>query len=445
VAFRKAASGDSPFLLEALMAGDLASLAKDGNYLHWDELRHRKPPLDISHEEWWVALKLARHRRAVRVDAMTRAYRALGPHAHRFEITNLVEIQERLHALDRFDVAGILVTTRRDGDVRTEYRVRQLIEEAISSSEIEGARPTTREIARQLVRENRPPSSRDEAMILNNFRAMERILELHQEGRAITTDDLLELHHILGESALEVEGAAGKFRGPEHRVTVEDAQGETWYTPPPAEGLEDRVAALLRFAAREEEESEFIHPIVRAIVCHFWLAYEHPFRDGNGRMARALFYWCMLRYGYEIAEFLSISGPIDRSPKRYYLAFAHTETDGGDLTYFVLHQLDVIEHALTELEDHLEQRAAAMTRLAQIISGFEDLNHRQRALLQHAIRNPSGTYTIEGHARSHRVHYVTAQKDLADLVKRRFLAARQDGQGKRFHPARSLSLAARGG
>jgi Fic family protein len=50
-------------------------------------------------------------------------------------------------------------------------------------------------------------------------------------------------------------------------------------------------------------------------------------------MARALFYYCLLRHGYEVAELLSLSGPIDRSPTAYYLAFAHVERDTGDLTY----------------------------------------------------------------------------------------------------------------
>lgn len=82
----------------------------------------------------------------------------------------------------------------------------------------------------------------------------------------------------------------------------------------------------------------------------------------------------MLRHGYEMAEFLSISGPIDRSPKAYYAAFAFTETDDGDLTYFVLHQLKVMRVALAV--DHLKERAAGMAELAKTVAGFDALNHR---------------------------------------------------------------------
>jgi Fic family protein len=168
------------------------------------------------------------------------------------------------------------------------------------------------------------------------------------------------------------------------------------------------------------------------------IGYEHPFRDGNGRIARALFYWCMLRNGYEMAEFLSISGPIDRSPKAYYMAFAHTEVDEGDLTYFLLHQLKVIREALQDLTTRLEHRAKHMRRLARTVAEFDDLNHRQRALLQHAIRHPLESYTIESHATSHRVHYQTARTDLVDLVARGYLESWRTGEGKRFKPTKKL-------
>jgi Fic family protein len=93
-----------------------------------------------------------------------------------------------------------------------------------------------------------------------------------------------------------------------------------------------------------------------------------------------------------------ISGPIDRKPTAYYRAFAYVETDDGDLTYFILHQLGVLEEALLDLLDHLKRRAKRQGELARAIAGFEELNHRQRALMQEAARHPLETYTIEGHA-----------------------------------------------
>ncbi len=51
----------------------------------------------------------------------------------------------------------------------------------------------------------------------------------------------------------------------------------------------------------------FIHPVIRAILLHFMLAYDHPFVDGTGRTARALFYWSMAHQGYWLMDFISIT------------------------------------------------------------------------------------------------------------------------------------------
>lgn len=403
----------------------VAPALPDGRYLHWDKLRRREPPEGVTLEDWWLAIRYRRMARQVLSGPLVQTYGEL------FHYVDLPQIQESLHELDRTNVGAVLLTALGDEDTVDEYRVRQLIEEAISSSIVEGARPTTREQARAMVREQREPASRDERMILNNWRAMRRILELHQEGRDLTLGDLLELHRILGEDALDTPGAEGKLRCEADAVDVADLEGNVWHVPPPAEGIEARVQALLRFA-NGGEDGPFIHPVLRAIICHFWLGYEHPFRDGNGRMARALYYWCMLRHGYEMAEFLSISGPIDRSPTAYYLAFAYTETDEGDLTYFILHQLQVMQQALQELIDHLERRAKRLRNLEKTVADFDELNHRQRTLLQHTVRHPRASYTINGHAASHRVHYQTARTDLIDLVERGFFEEKRVGKGKRF-------------
>ncbi len=199
---------------------------------------------------------------------------------------------------------------------------------------------------------------------------------------------------------------------------------------------------LLEFANEKTDPHDqaqvFMHPVVRAIITHFWLGYEHPFRDGNGRLARALYYWCMLRQGYEFAEFLSISGPIDRSPKAYHVAFAHTEADDGDLAYFVLHQLQVMKAALDDLLSHLTTRASNMRERAEHLAVFNDLKYRQRSFLEYAVRHPSQEQTIDGYATSFDVAYLTARSDFQDLERRGLVTMRKAGTQKRYLPASKL-------
>ena len=84
------------------------------------------------------------------------------------------------------------------------------------------------------------------------------------------------------------------------------------------------MAAMCAFA-NGETPGYFIHPAVRAIILHFWLAYDHPFEDGNGRTARALFYWVMAAQGYRLTEYLSISRLLYTARSKYRRSFLLTE------------------------------------------------------------------------------------------------------------------------
>ena len=135
-----------------------------------------------------------------------------------------------------------------------------------------------------------------------------------------------------------------------------------------------RMKAMCDFANGETPDF-FIHPVIRAIMLHFWLAYDHPFVDGNGRTARALFYWSMLRARYTLFEFISISQILLRAPVRYAKAFLHTETDENDLTYFILHQTEVIEEAVQALHDYVTRKTVELREAEHYLRGLQGLNH----------------------------------------------------------------------
>jgi Fic family protein len=403
----------------------------DGRYLHWDDFRRRPAPLGLSSEEWWLAQKIGRQGARVTIPSFR------DDEGHSFWYCRLDEIDRATHQLDRRDAARAILEAMGDDAARQRYRIDQLIEEAINSSLIEGAKLTTRAQAKAMIRDEREPGSHGERMVLNNYRAMRRLLE--SAGKDLTVDDLLEIHAILGADARESPNAEGRLRTPLDQVRVEDtATGDVWFVPPPAEELPDRLRTMLAFANAENSE-QFLHPLVRAIVLHFWLAYLHPFVDGNGRMARALFYWQMLRAGYDFAQYLSISGPIDRSPRAYYLAFAHTETDNGDLTYFLLNQLAVLRQATDELLQHLRERTARLRQVATALSSAESLNHRQQSVLSFLIRNPHQGVTIASHVSSHGVSYLTARKDLQDLEADGWLRRTRVGRTDRYFPTEDLA------
>src|SRR5256885_14750013 len=168
---------------------------------------------------------------------------------------------------------------------------------------------------------------------------------------------LSDIHRMVTEKTLEDPTEAGRFRRADEKRVVGGDFGEIYHEPPQAAELEDRLKAMCDFG-NANAPGYFVHPVLRAIILHFWLAYDHPFVDGNGRTARALFYWSMLRSGYWLVEFISISNILRKAPARYGISFLYTETDDNDLTYFIDYQTTVILRAIKELHDYLDRKTA---------------------------------------------------------------------------------------
>lgn len=183
----------------------------------------------------------------------------------------------------------------------------------------------------------------------------------------------------------------------------------------------------------------FIHPVVRAVLLHFWIGYDHPFADGNGRTARALFYWSMLRSGYWLAEYISISSILRRALRDYVLSYLHTETDTNDVTYFVIHQLEVLERAIEELWEYLARRVSEISEVERLLRGVSSLNHRQLGVIGEALRDPDAYFTIAGHEHLHRVAYQSARTDLLGLEDLGVLRRVQSGKRFEFWPIDDLS------
>ena len=311
------------------------------------------------------------------------------------------------------------------------------MEEAISSSQLEGA-STTRQVAMELLLSGRKPRDRGERMIANNFQAMEFLRRRLDEP--LSRDLIVQIHGILTEGTLG-PGEVGRFRRPDELITVQsNDDGSVLHVPPDAGLLGERLAALYQFA-NGGADKVFVHPFVRAAVLHFMLSYEHPFVDGNGRTARALFYWSMLRQRYWLTDFLAISRIIKTAPSQYVRAFLHSEASSGDLTYFLLHQLEVVRRATDELFAYVEREERQIRETERVLKDAHRFNHRQRAVLSHALRHPAGEHTIQAHQRAHGVVYQTARQDLLDLARSGYLKKVKRGHAFVFGAAPKLGAA----
>lgn len=430
---REILSGLDPSRINAVFMNS-APLA-NGKYRHWDNLRHLKPPGDLTSEEWWSAVKLAR-------SALFRVIPLTTPDGEHFRYCVPDPVQEKLHKIDSLASGRIAMPDPvTNPETRDRYLVNSLMEEAITSSQLEGA-ATTRQVAADMIRSGRKPKDHGEQMILNNYVAMSHVREMAKQD--LTPQLVLDLHRMLTEDTLDDPADAGRLQAKQsERVVVADGYDDrVLHKPPPVEQLPGRLKRMCEFANRKEEHGYFLHPIVRSIILHFWLAYDHPFADGNGRTARMLFYWSMIRHGYWLFEFISISRTLKNAPAKYKMAYLLTETDDNDLTYFILYQLEVMMQGIGELEEYLEKKVAAVRSVEQKLRATEGMNHRQLALLSHALRHPQAEYSIKSHQRSHNVAYATARADLFQLVETGYLEAVRSGKRSyRYLPATKLAQA----
>jgi len=406
----------------------LSDSTVNGKYLHWDKLLYHKTPKDVTHEEWWFALKLQRRNLYKQLPLFDKQNRS-------FLHLNVDPINEILHEIDQSAGGSIQMPEQiTNPDTRDQYYVSSLIQEAITSSQLEGA-ATTRQIAKEMIKTGRAPQDESEQMILNNFKTMQRIGRLKDEQ--LSPELVFEIHQLITHNTLNNLSDAGRFRNDSERIVVGDIYGEVFHEPPPAEQLELRLGAMCEFA-NGLGPTGFIHPVIRAIILHFWLAYDHPFVDGNGRTARALFYWSMLRSNYWLFEYISISQIILKAPTKYGRAFLYTETDDNDLTYFILYHLDVIQKAVRELHQYIKYKTHRLQVLEQQLQGITLLNHRQRALISHALRHPLHKYTFESHRICHNVVYETSRRDFLDLQDRGLLVGGKIGKTWYFTPIKDL-------
>ena len=402
-------------------------------YPYWSKLKYQAREQRLGAEQLWVATK---YYRQLQAEVLT---------LHdRFYLNVPAKLQHALHQLDMHcggnlqSYLGPLPNSLKD-----RFIISSLLTEAFSSSTLEGA-VSTRDRAKELIRQGKKPRTKDERMIVNNYLAME-FLRAHRNDD-LTSELLMELHDILSKDPLD-QGRAGQYRDGTQEIYIhDDLEGEMVYLPPPAEQVVPRMEELIRFFNYRQGQNTadlpwaqkltFVHPILQATIIHFMVGYIHPFADGNGRMARALFYWHMLRNGYWMAEYLSISQVILQSKHQYYRAFLEVEQDENDLTYFLLYHTKALLKAFESLKAYLErqlkkQRIDLADQAARL-----GVTPRQAEMLS-AIDKSANIWTVQQTATYLTVSENTARAELNALTDKGLLERFQidkKSQGWRLKP-----------
>ena len=376
------------------------------NYLYWDKVKYIKTPNNIDPRLLWSAVKISRTTHSKEI--------TFGKFNFFYNLTN--RIQKELHNFD-LNIGGQLqAKSFIPDDEKKRYLVSSIMEEAIASSQIEGA-VTTREIAKDMLRKNKKPKNKSEQMILNNFITIRHIVE--NKEKLLTKETLFEIHKSITHQTLNNQDDEGKYRTHNNINVVDVIDGEIVHTPPDYNNIEELMNEFFTFF-NESDDEQFIHPIIKGCIIHFMLGYIHPFVDGNGRTARALFYWYLLKNEYWLIEYLSISRLIVQSKTQYALAYLYSEIDKNDITYFINYKIKMMKLAFESLREYIQRKIDEKKQYIHF-QKIKGINERQALILKWIYDEPGILLTVKEIENRFNISNQTARTDLYDLKDKKYL------------------------
>ena len=401
---------DKKALVNVLLKGIVPNIMPvvdkvNADYEYWDKIKYKKLPEGVTPQMLWTNVK------ASRLKSMIPVWDKYG-----INLCVTSQMQRLCHEFDMKFGSFWEVEGDTQSAEKKYYLSSSLMEEAIYSSKMEGA-STTRIIAKDMLRKKKSPQNKSQKMIVNNYNTIQYIVEHKDEP--LTEELLLTIHRLMTEKTLDNPEDAGHFRTNDNVVVADMVEGDVIYTPPSFQEIPEFVESLCDFFNNDNPRT-FIHPIIRGIIVHFMLAFMHPFVDGNGRTARALFYWYMLKEGYKLTEYMSISRVIAKSKSSYEKAFRYVENDGNDMGYFVAYNLGALEKSFHQLRDYI-QRKRREKRAASSFMMAGNINQRQALVLQRLKEEPDTIFTVKDVQDQFSVSSMTARKDLSDLVQQGYL------------------------
>ncbi|HEX6849596.1 MAG TPA: Fic family protein [Chitinophagaceae bacterium] len=378
-------------------------------YYYWDKVKYQPLPEGLTHAELWSLVSIRRRNTPYNI--------SFGKYKFHWNLNS--RLSGLLHFLD-MNIGGSLESSSIiNKEDKNRYLLSSIMEEAIASSQIEGA-VTTRKHAKEMLRKNIKPRTKSEQMIYNNYITIQKILSIKSEP--LTLENLLHVHKLVTTNTLSSDKEEGFIRDDDEIKVIDTIDGTVVHNPPPVKELKKLLNDLFRFF-NEDDPKLFIHPVTKACIVHFMIGFIHPFIDGNGRTARALFYWYLLKKEYWLIEYLSISRLILKSKASYAMAFLYTETDDNDLTYFISYNLRTMKLAFEELREYIKRKNEQKKQLTDFL-GIDGITYRQALILEWYREEADLLLTVNEAEKRLGVSYMTARTDLNELTTKGYLQAR---------------------
>ena len=376
-------------------------------YIPIEDIQYRLDKLNISKKDWLqLKKKILKYRKMGSVPFF------LNTLNKKFWYFPADCINKKIHKIESLG-NSLFDKIENQKTFKQEFIANVAIEEAVTSAIYEGAN-STRDKSKTLIASGKKPKNKDEWMLVNNYMAMDWIKKNSQQ--VCSVELILKIHKIIVHNTLKGPDASfsGQFRN--DTIFIGDHEGVSY------KKLKLVVNEMIQTIV---DHPRFLHGLVKSILFHYFIAYTHPFFDGNGRTARTLSYFIGMQNNLKFLELLSISADLKQHGNRYETSFDLVQKYDLDLTYFIDFCLDALLNAVKKVEAKVKFLINISLLKDQI-----DINLNQICMLQKMALNKYKKVSIENYAKGINKSREIARQELKFLCEKSLL--KEEKHGKKY-------------
>ncbi|MBI5299620.1 MAG: Fic family protein [Deltaproteobacteria bacterium] len=166
-------------------------------------------------------------------------------------------------------------------------------------------------------------------------------IQKKEKTAQITENHIFQLHNILGKGAVD-EGPVGKYRKVDVRAGLH--VGSPWKNVP------KHTRDFLKWFNTSAKE---LPAVFSSAILHLRLAEIHPFRDGNGRVARIMATWEFYRRGFDTMHIFALDEVLQENRALYIKNLQRVQVEGQDLGGWIEFMAETILETLERVESRI--------------------------------------------------------------------------------------------
>ncbi|MBI3824597.1 MAG: Fic family protein [Candidatus Rokubacteria bacterium] len=222
-------------------------------------------------------------------------------------------------------------------------------------------------------------TTKEQMQIRNAGRAQEWIrARFHPDSAPLTLKDILTMHEMITEHSDETNNVPGRLRTFSVQVGSPDLGGV--HVGAPHDRLDQLMGECIDFVNTRHQLNT--HPVIRALLAHFFLVTIHPFGDGNGRVSRLVEAGILFRGGYNVHGFYGLSNYFYRNEREYKTLLQTCRAQQPfDITSFIKFGIEGFAKELRGINNFIKAKLNRVVYRAMLVRAFNTMKSPKRRLL----------------------------------------------------------------